>query len=82
MSIDQLDLFLHFLEHLGKSALLKDRLGAQQIFFGSLRLRWRIDHVKGADDLVGLGDVERAVAVKRCLEFLHTNKSFKSISLP
>ena len=56
--VDQLDLLLYFLEHLGQATLFEDRLGAQEVLFGLLRFWWVIDHVKRTDNLIGLGNVQ------------------------
>ena len=57
LSIDKLDLLLHFFQHLGQTTLLKDGLSAKEVFLGLLGLGWVINHVESTNDLVGLSDV-------------------------
>ena len=70
LSVDQLDLLLHFLQHLGEPALLENGLCLQEVLFGLLRLGRVVDHAESANDLVGLRNVDGTITVQCRLQLL------------
>lgn len=71
LPIDQLDLLFHFLQHLGKAALLENRLRSHQVLLRLLWPGWVVDHVQSADHLKCLRDIHASLTVQSCLKLLN-----------